>query len=647
MATLNSEKIKKRKRKNVYFFLICTIVDIFASVWLAYIIHQILSTILSGQTLPIKFSYSYGDALYAFGTVHKVRVWFLTLQLLYLGLVLYAFFHYDNQIINVDTMHITEDIEVPVPAGNGQHGNERFLTEKEKEKIFQVWEYSGNEPLKGKGGVVVQMETGSRGRKEKILYVGKDLHSLIIGASGSGKTRRILLETLWLQMMSNLSVVVSDVKGEIYYYTAPYAVEKGYHVWPIDFRNPKKSVHYNFLQPILDAFDRGDTAKAIDYTWDLVSVLVGEQKGEPLWYNGETATIAAGILAVCLDAPRQCRNMTNVYHFIANMCQADAMGNMPLNQYLDELEDSHPAKGVFAMARVAADKTRSSFFTSALGTLRLFTNPNVAEMTSCSEIDLKDIGREKTIVYMIIPDEKKTLYPLVSILITQMYSLQVELANENGLRLPVDTDYDLDEVGNFPAIPSLPNILSAGRSRGVRANLIIQDYQQLEKKYKDDFKNIRTNCQVKIYLKSDDPETLKAFSESLGKYTVEVSSASSSASSNGMMGTKDSVSYSSSASLAGRSLLEPAEIKRIKAPHSIVTVTGEYPAINKLPDLSQYRANTIYGLGDEAHNNRLIQKREESREEHEIRDVELWGIWRKYNDTASEPSERVSFLNIN
>lgn len=225
-----------------------------------------------------------------------------------------------------------------------------------------------------------------------------------------------------------------------------------------------------------------------------------------------------------------------------------------------------------------------------------------------------------------IPDEKKTLYPLVSILITQMYALQVELANESGLRLPVDTDFDLDEVGNFPVIPSLGNILSAGRSRGVRANLIIQDFQQLESKYKDDFKNIKTNCQVKVYLKSDDPDTLKMVSENLGKYTVEVSSASTSVSE----GNQNKTNYSSSASLTARALLEPAEVKRIKAPYSICMVTGEYPGINLLPDLSQYRLNKLYGLGDEAHNTKLVMEREAEREEREIAKIRLWGIWNEY-----------------
>lgn len=629
MATLNPERLKEQKRKRIRLWTILTIAELLLSVLMADLLDQLLTN-LGSQTLGLSnIRLSYKTALWLLVTDKKHWAMFFICQLAYGALVLYCTIAVRPTIAKVDTVQITDDIEIPVPAGNGQHGNERFLKEEEKEDLFAVFYFSGKEKIKGKAGLVVGMEP--EGQKEKIYYIGKDLHSLIIGASGSGKTRRIILETLWLQIISGLSVVVSDVKGEIYYYTNKFAKEHEYKTYALDLRNPKKSVHYNFLQPILDAFEEGDDAKAIDYTWDLVSVLVGEQKGEPIWYNGETATIAACILIVAMDAPVEYRNLANVYYFLAFMCEADEMGEMPFNAYLENLDDTHPAKGVFAMAKVAADKTRSSFFTSALGTLRLFTNPNVAEMTSYSEFNLKDISREKSILYLMIPDEKKTLYPLVSILITQMYALQVELANESGLRLPVDTDFDLDEVGNFPVIPSLGNILSAGRSRGVRANLIIQDFQQLESKYKDDFKNIKTNCQVKVYLKSDDPDTLKMVSENLGKYTVEVSSASTSVSEDN----KNKTNYSSSASLTARALLEPAEVKRIKAPYSICMVTGEYPGINLLPDLSQYRLNKLYGLGDEAHNTKLVMEREEEREEREIPKIKLWGIWNEYK-TESE-----------
>ena len=525
MATLDKKKVKKREWLKIKLGIAATIIEVCISPVIASGIHQILEQVKAFDE-RVYIDWNYMNALHACIANEKVRLWWCVCQLVWAAFVVYLSVSAKPNIGNVEQMKVTDDIYIPVPAGNGQHGAERFLKEREKEELFAVFEFSGKEQLETKGGIVVQMR--KKGDKEIILYLPDDIHTLIIGATRSGKTRRVLLITLWLQIMSGISVVVSDVKGELYYYTSPYAEDNGYKTYAIDLRSPEKSIHYNFLQPIIDAVKDNDMAKAVDYTWDIVSVLVGQQKGDPLWYNGETATIAAVILIIVYDAPREYQNLTNVYYFLANMCTPDQYGNMPINTYLDMLPDTHPAKGVFKMAGIAPVKTRSSFFTSALGTLRLFTNPNVAEMTSRSDIDLKDIGREKSIVYMIIPDEKKTLYPLVSILVTQIYMLQVEVANEYGLRLPVETDYDLDEVGNFPTIPVLGNILSAGASRGVRANLVIQDYQQLESKYKEDFKNIKTNCQCKIYLKSDDNETLKSISESLGKYTVEVSSASTS-----------------------------------------------------------------------------------------------------------------------
>ena len=641
MATLNEKRLKSNKKKKIILWSVLTAMEIAIAPLLVYLLHQLLSFKFG---IGFKFDFNYFTSVKLLLGEKNLQLFFILFQLLWILFILFCEMNVQQVISKVDEQKITEYISIPVPAGNGQHGNERFLTETEKENIYDVFEYSGNEKLEGKGGVVVHFK--KKGKKELIYYIGDDKHTLIIGASGSGKSRRLILETLCLQILSGLSVVVSDVKGELFYYTSPYAKENGYNTLALDLRNPEKSVHYNFLQPILDSLDAGDTAQAIDYTWDLVSVLVGEPKGEPLWANGESASIAAGILAVAMDAPEEYRNLTNVYYFLAYMCKPDTFGEMPISTYLGNLPDTHPAKGVFAMAEIAADKTRASFFTSALGTLKLFTNPKIAEMTSRSDFKLQDIGLEKTIIYMIIPDEKKTMYPLVSIFVTQMYTALVECANKNGLRLPVNTDFDLDEVGNFPYIPVLGNILSAGRSRGVRANLVIQDYQQLESKYKDDFKNIKTNCQIKVYLKSDDPDTLKQLSEGLGKYTVEVSSANTSVSDT----KKNSVNFSSGASLTGRALLEQSELKRFKAPDVMVSVTGEYSGINHLPDLSKWYFNEILGLGNEAHNTQIMIEREAARESHIIPEIQLWGIWNELNagdDEDGEPTEatgRVSFI---
>ena len=644
MATLDNNRINKRKKEKRRFWLALTIIELLFTIWFASVVDRMLSGTAMGQMNVREWiNIGYQQSIYNLLTIHNVKVMFFCLQMVYAAAIFYAAFKANPIVNNVDTYYLTPDIEVPVPAGNGQHGNERFLREEEKEEKYDLFIYDGKNKypqLEGRAGIVVQMT--KQGRKEYILYDSSDdAHSIILGPSGSGKTRRILLQTLWLQMIAGQSVVISDVKGEIFHYTSPYAKKLGYQIIDFNLRNPKKSKHYNFLQPILDSIEEKDMAKAVDQTWDIVSVLVGENKGEPIWHNGECATIAAAILIVALEAPLQYKNLTNVYYFLAYMCQPNEYGEMPLNEYLKELDDNHPAKGVFAMATIAADKTRSSFFTSALGTLKSFTNPNVAEMTSSSDFKLKDISSQKSLVYMIIPDEKDTLYSLVSIFITQLYQAQVELANENGLEVPVPTDYDLDEFGNFPTISIAPQILTAGRSRGVRMHMVLQDYQQLEGKYKDHYKTIKSNAKTKIVLNADDSATTEEISKSLGKYTVEVSSASTSVSD----AKNDGMNYSSSASLTGRSLLEPSEIKRLNKPYALVMTNRQFAGINTLPDLTRWHLNKLLGLGTKSHNAQILRERENLIEERDIPPINLWGIWNEYIEKLEEEEkDKVTFL---
>ncbi len=645
MALLEKKSGLDRFKQITKILVISTAIEMLFAPWIAYMVHQISLFIIAAKwmgALQIELDMNYGEAWIQLFKNKGVQIWFLLIQTLYVYAMIYLLIKPHAKPSDVKTIWVTDKISIPIAVGNGQHGTARFATEREKDNIYQTFVYSGHETCKD-GGLVVEMKKVNG--KEHIRYVADGLHSLIIGSTGSGKTRRVLLETIWLQMMAGKSLIISDVKGEICYYTSEYAKRLGYKTIILDLRRPKKSAHYNYLQPILDALDANDKADAIDKTWDLVSVLVGEQKGEPLWYNGETATIAAGILAVCIEAPDMCKNLANVYYFLAYMGrQHPETGLTPLSLYLDTLADNHPAKTVFLQGQIAAERTRSSFYTSALGTLKLFTNPNVAEMTSKSDFKLSDIGSEKTVVYMMIPDEKKTLYPLGSIFVNQSYMASVELAGEHGGQLPVPIDYDLDEIGNFPTIPVLPNIATAGRSRKVRMNLVIQDYQQLQAKYKDDFKTIKGNCRIKLYLKSDSTETLEDISKTLDKYTVEVTSASSSAS----YSKNNDGSVSISSNMTGRNLLQLSELTLIDAPYALIMNQGNYPAITELPDLSQYRVNQLWGLGDEAYNNKIIQMREDARKERKIGDIELWGIWNQYKEMLEEKAEsekeQISFL---
>lgn len=645
MAALG-ERTKKKKVADRILFVVLVAADLLVTPYLAYMIHEFL--LFTGSHEAFK-TIPYPESVRLVIADSRVRIIWLVLQLAFvIGMIyLYVLSSVKGKAAKVDTITVTDDIEIPVAVGNGQHGTARFATDKEVDQMFSCWT-EGTE-FTGVSGLVVHTQDIRGGKK--IYYNTGSPHSLIIGMTGAGKTRRILLETIGLQILAGESVVCSDVKGELYYFTSEYAKEKDYQVLEFDLRNPSKSQHYNFLQPLQIAKRKGDIGAMIDATWDFVTALVKyPEKGEPIWYNGECCAIAASVLCVMMDAPPGCDNCYNVYNFLANMCQSDPKGNMPLNVYLDKLPDTHPAKQVFAAARIAPGQTRASFFTSALSTLRLFTLPAVAEMTSHNDFTLDSIAEKKTILYMMIPDEKATLYPLVSLFVSQAYMAQVDLANRNGTVLPVPVNYDLDELGNFPTIPVLGAMYSAGRSRGIRVNGVIQDYQQLESKYKDSWRNIKSNAELKLFLKSDDTATLKDLSDRIGTYTVETPSVSSSASS----GKGGSASYSASSGMTGRPLLYPSDLAKMKAPYALVYRTGYPPVIGQLPDLSEYRLNEEFGLGDPEHNKRLMKGLEEARPARIINnELKLWSPWKSLWKGGKGIRERVQeqehdkrFLNV-
>ena len=308
---MNRDGTKGKKRK-IRWLLSSALFILLISPWLGYLLTQFLNAAASGSINHTILDVNYFHALCSQKNGSTATFSVVTGVLMSCVVALITTDR-TSKLSSVGMMKVTDDISIPVSAGNGQHGSERFLTEKEKRDLYAV--YTPGEKFTGKAGLVINYE--KIGRKERFYYIKDDLHSMVIGTTGAGKDRRVMLTTLFLQIMSGVSIALSDVKGDMYCYTSDFARKNGYDVAVLDLRQPEKSDRYNFLQPILNALAEGNTPKAIDATWDLVSVLVGQQKGEPLWYNGETATIAAAILCVCLEAPPEYRNMANVYYFIA------------------------------------------------------------------------------------------------------------------------------------------------------------------------------------------------------------------------------------------------------------------------------------------------------------------------------------------
>lgn len=316
---------------------------------------------------------------------------------------------------------------------------------------------------------------------------------------------------------------------------------------------------------------------------------------------------------------------------------------MPIVEYVKRLPDNHPSKGLLAISEVAPTRTRGSFYTAALATLKLFTNPMIYSLTSGQDFDPAEIGRKKTAVFIILPDEKKTYYSLASLMASQIYEELVRTADARGGRLERRVNFILEEFGNFVKMPALDSSLTAGGGRGIRYSLFVQSFAQLDEKYgKEVAKILRDNCEKWIYLQADNPETLKEISEKLGPYTVSSYSISSSS------GRYSSPSTSESMSLMSRPLLTPDEVRRINRPYSLVTSRG-YPAIMFAPDISQTIFNKMFGMGDKEHNRLLRERRENLRPQRitKMNDIELWGIWKQYQYLCapSVAQEMKEFLN--
>ena len=595
----------------------------------------------------------------------KPRKLYLLLEALVV-LLCVVYFVCAERTYQTDTYKVTDNISVPVPSGQGQHGTAWFMSNKEKHSMYHFVEISqSNAVIKSlmeqgrkrfeavengvpfspeiidtsglsiDGGIAVSYERSKF--RESVACITDDVHILIIGATRSGKTRCLVIQSICALALAAEGMVVNDPKGELYHYTHSFLESMGYMVQVVDFNNPKKSCRYNPLQMIIDAVNENRIDDAQTYTWDFVTFLVEKNDhSEPIWSNGEMSVIAAAVMCVVYDNRDrpEYQNLTNVYNFIANMCKP-VNKVLPIDAYMDKLPDSHPAKKLMAIAKLAPDKMGGSFYTAALTTLRLFITNDIYSMTRESEFSLADVGtKPKQALFFILPDQKTTFYPIVTLLVSQQYELLVTYAKKCGNRLPHRVNYILDEFGNFAAISDFQTKMTVAGGYGVRWNLFIQDFNQLIDKYGQEVaKIIQGNCHYWIYLHSQDNSTNEEISKSMGKYTTTTYSLG------GSTQKYSAPSSSTNIQLSERSLLNPDEVAKIQRPYQLVISTNA-PAIMYSPDISQWAFNAMLGMGDKAHNTRLIELDENARPERGGKSTEqlLWKPWEEILRESSAQS---------
>lgn len=446
------------------------------------------------------------------------------------------------------------------------------------------------------GGILLSWD-----KKQKNVYLQtEDTHTLIIGATRSGKTRTVVLPSIVTLALAGENLICNDPKGELYGYTYPLLQRLGYEVITIDFKNPERSDRYNFLQPVLDAAVEGNIPMAVSRARDISQMLVPDEgrQTDPIWLDGERSILTTAILAVVLECkdPR-CQNMANVRHWIAELCTPiPGTEQIPLADYLDKLPPSSPLKLAMAIAAIAPHKMRGSFYTSALATLDLFQDPNIHAMSALTEFDHMATGEKKRAIFLILPDERSAYYPLAALFTYEQYQMLVQYADERGGRLPRRCNFLLDEFGNFVRIPDFDKFVTVGGGRGIRFHLFLQSLSQLDHRYgKELAGTIRSNCETWIYIFTRDLDTMQIICKTLGTYTIKAPSVS------GSTGGNNTASFN----LASRDLLTVDELRKLTRPYQLI-LSRHDPAVGYAPDISKTIFNRLLGMGSPDHNRNLL-----------------------------------------
>lgn len=620
MARLFNDKLEKTTVARLIIIGLIIVVDLLFLPWLLKLPFFMIENI---ATAPQEwFAYGMFKPIKEVFTVKAFRNLYLMMQLPVVTAIVVVAWDTDSF---KKKNRINDGVGGPEPSGAGQHGTSRWQTDKEMDSETDVWH---NSDFISKCGIVFGMKKSSDGI-EKIWSVFDDLHTLIIGATRSGKSRKVILPSIWGLGKAGESMIIGDPKGELYITSKEYLEKKGYKVIALNLREPNKGNQWNMLDMVNKAVDEGDIPKATELAWDIASAITNQKpaaSSEPIWQNGEESTIAALILLTVLNSQFKFqRHMTTAYYLLAEYGQPLEDETIPLLEYIKGLPVKHPAKSAFATASIAPYKTRASFFTTALADLRLFSDPNISDMTSKQDHIIENIGIEKTAVFLIVPDEKTTRNVLATLYVDQVYQSMVDLANKRGGRIPRRVNIALDEFGNLPPIPNFDKKLTVAGGRGMRFTIAVQDTAQIKKLYKDNAQTITGNCHNWIYIKTADVETAKLVSEKTGKYTVETENSSSSVQSKGHSRTHGS-------GLAGRPLLMPDEVLRWNTSRSLILPISYFPARYPLPDLSMYDANVEFGFvepsgdmdGDKEKNRQILEERWNN---HKVRAIEEVSIW--------------------
>ena len=398
----------------------------------------------------------------------------------------------------------------------------------------------------------------------KNAYVdNEDTHSLIFGATGSKKTRLFCMPMLGMFIRAGESFIATDPKGELYKKTSGMAKNYGYRTLVLNFRDIGRGDLWNPLSLPYDLYHAGNKEAANALLNDFVSTLAAPQfdrTNDTFWPEMASAYALANLLLLMECADKSEANVASM----ARLCSYDVADK--LRQLSEEMSPYSIAGMNYRNVLTSPEKTLQSIFATLYGLIRVFNiQKDLSTMLSGNTIDMTRIGREKTALYIIVPDEKTTFHFLVTTFLKQVYEILIQEAQkEKSGMLPFRVNFVLDEFCNIPKIPDMPSMISAGRSRNIRYFLVIQSKHQLIGRYGEDADTIKGNCDNWVFLTSKELDLLTEISSLCGSVVTSQNQQ--------------------------RMLISVSELQRLNKEkgEALIMHARQYPFITEIADIDMY-----------------------------------------------------------
>ncbi len=396
---------------------------------------------------------------------------------------------------------------------NNRINQTRFMTQEELAERYTPITLSESHYPAGGVPLLVQGDTA---------YVdSSDSHSIIFGATGSKKTRLLAMPTVEILGRAGESFVVTDPKGEIYDRTAAHMEENGYQIYCLNLRDLEKGDTWNPLQLPYQYYHEGKKEKAMQMIQTLAEAMISKDDiNEAFWTQSGGSVLSGFILIMMEKALKEECHIKCLLHMWEEYIK-------DRKQILKKIRSGcYSPIAVSKLGLLDNDSTKTTGSIESIvanGLNKLITNERfVTFLSQDNGLCLDQIVKEKTAVYLIVPDETHYYHFVVSIFIQQMYEILIQKAQieENGM-LPYRMNFVIDEFANFPKIESMDAMITAARSRNIRFHLFIQSMQQLTARYKEESKIICSNCNNWIYLYSKEYELLQEISRLCGEVIYE------------------------------------------------------------------------------------------------------------------------------